>query len=98
MSAQVSFEGARPGIRFPAYSAQIGSAIVLGGDAARGTRSCTYANRVFTPELQPATTMMRLRVRMGMADQTAIGRRALIHSRGRLRRRLDRIAILRGGT
>lgn len=98
MGTQVSFESTRSGIRFAAYPAQIGSAIIFGGDAARSRTRGIYTDCMFTPKLQSATTVMRLRVGMGMTDQTAIGRRSLIHPRGRLRRHLHRIAVLRGGT
>jgi len=98
VSAQVSFESARPGVRFAAYSAQIGSAIIFGGDTARGRTCGIYTNRMFTPELQSAATVMRLGVGMGMTDQTVIGRRTLIHPRGRLRRHFHWTAVLRGGT
>lgn len=56
--AQMRLEGAGPGIRFAAYSAQVGSAVVVaaaadaaaataGGDARR--TDATDADRVFTP-------------------------------------------------
>ena len=98
MGAQVSFESTRSGIWFAANSAQIGSAIIFESDAARGWTCGIYTNCVFTPELYSGTTVMWLGVGMGMTDQTAIGRRALIHPRRRLRRHLHRIAVLRGGT
>ncbi|KAL0117522.1 hypothetical protein PUN28_010382 [Cardiocondyla obscurior] len=98
MSAQVSFESTRSGVRFAAYPAEIRSAIIFVGDATRGWTRGIYTDRVFTPELQSAATVMRLGVGMGMTDHTAIGRRTLIHPRGRLRRHFHRIAILRGGT
>lgn len=106
MRAQVSLEGARPGVRLAAYPAEVWPAVVVaatyGVDAGRDGRhragGADADRRVFTAgELQP---MMRLGVRMGVAaaagDQAiGGGRRGRIYPR--LRRRLHRI-VLRGGT
>jgi hypothetical protein len=70
VSTQMGFQGAGPGIGFAAYPAQVGPAVVFGGDGSRGHRShATYADRVFASELQTAGSVMRLGVRMRVADQ-----------------------------
>jgi len=69
VSAQVSLQSAGPGVGFAAYPAQVGPAIVFGGDGSRGHWSHgTYADRVFASELQAAGSV-RLGVRMRVADQ-----------------------------
>lgn len=107
--AQVSLEGAGPGVRLAAYPAEIWPAVVFassatyGVDASRShrwTASTDADRRMFaTGELQ---SMMRLGVWMGVdnaataADDQAIGDwRGRIHPR--LRCSLHRI-VLRGGT
>lgn len=75
---EMGLEGAGPRIRFPAYSAEVGSAIVVGCD---WVASGSYAQRMLAGQLQPRMAVHR---GMGMgvaahADQ-AIGR-GLIHPR-----------------